>query len=75
MAFELKMPKVFGGSARRGGSAQLDIPTAQVRSDSSAQGYDPLASVSLMDPLRTSDAEVAMPRKLPVVGRLPTTAR
>ena len=72
MAFELKMPKVFGGSARRGGSAQLDIPTAQVRSDSSAQGYDPLASVSLMDPLRTSDAEVAMPRKLPVVGRLPT---
>ena len=36
-----------------------------------AQAYDPLASVSIMEQLRTAQATAAAPRKLPLIGGLP----
>jgi twitching motility protein PilJ len=35
------------------------------------EGYDPLASVSIMEQLRTATSEMRVPRKLPLVGNLP----
>ena len=36
-----------------------------------APGYDPLASVSLMDQVRSAIGETTMPRKVPLIGHLP----
>ena len=48
------------------------MPTTQVKMDQGAQaGYDPLASVSIMEQLRTAHANMATPRKLPLIGNLP----
>lgn len=70
MALKLKFPGVFGD---RGDAAaatvELDMPTTQVRAASPA-GYDPLASVSIMEQLRTSTSEIRLPNKLPLIGHL-----
>jgi twitching motility protein PilJ len=68
MAISLRMPKVFG--AGKGIPADdLDMPTTQVRA--AQPGYDPLASVSIMEQLRSATSEMRMPRPLPIVGHLP----
>jgi twitching motility protein PilJ len=71
MALNVKLPKLFGKGPRPAATSRLDMPTTQVRAAASPQGYDPLASVSVMEQLRTASAEVRMPRKLPLIGRLP----
>jgi twitching motility protein PilJ len=55
------------------GDTNIEIPTTQVKmtQQASAVTYDPLASVSIMEQLRTASAAANMPRKLPVIGRLP----
>ena len=68
MAISMKLPKMFG--ADKGAPAtDLDMPTTQVRA--SQPGYDPLASVSIMEQLRSATSEMRMPRRLPVIGHLP----
>ena len=68
MAISLRLPKVFG--AGKGMPADdLDMPTTQVRA--AQPGYDPLASVSIMEQLRSATSEMKMPRPLPIVGHLP----
>jgi twitching motility protein PilJ len=68
MAISLRMPKVFG--AGKGVPADdLDMPTTQVRA--AQPGYDPLASVSIMEQLRSATSEMRIPRRLPLVGHLP----
>ncbi|MCC6196343.1 MAG: type IV pili methyl-accepting chemotaxis transducer N-terminal domain-containing protein [Burkholderiales bacterium] len=49
------------------------MPTTQVKMDQGGvqAGYDPLASVSIMEQLRSATASMAMPRKLPLIGHLP----
>ena len=47
---------------RRGKAAALDMPTTQVRA--AQPGYDPLASVSIMEQLRSATSEMRMPQKL-----------
>jgi len=68
MALSLKLPK-FGGE-RAAAAADLDMPTTQVR-PGQQPGYDPLASVSIMEQLRSASSEMRMPRRLPVIGHLP----
>ena len=68
MAISMKLPKVFG--ARKGQQVDdLDMPTTQVRA--AQPGYDPLASVSIMEQLRSATSEMRMPRRLWVIGNLP----
>ena len=72
MALNLKLPKVFGkDKAAAAAAADLDMPTTQVRASQAQAGYDPLASVSIMEQLRTATTEMKMPRRLPVIGHLP----
>jgi twitching motility protein PilJ len=69
MALTVKMPKLFGNDKAAAPVAALDMPTTQVRASQPA--YDPLASVSIMEQLRSASSETKMPRKLPVIGHLP----
>ncbi len=67
----LKFGNLFGG-AKPAGDDDLDMPTTQVKMAQGAQaGYDPLASVSIMEQLRTGTGAMATPRKLPLIGGLP----
>jgi twitching motility protein PilJ len=71
MAFVLKLPKLFGDSkAKPAPGASTDLPITQIRM-AAPEGYDPLASVSLMEQLRSATSEIKVPRKIPLVGHLP----
>src|SRR5512144_3058855 len=69
MAFDLKLPQLFGpGKSKAPASAiESSVPNTQVKA---APAYDPLASVSIMEQLRSAAAEMTMPRKLPLIGHL-----
>jgi twitching motility protein PilJ len=69
MALNLKLPKLFGAGKNADQPLDLDMPTTQVRAGVS--GYDPLASVSIMDQLRAAKNEVAVPWRIPLIGHLP----
>jgi twitching motility protein PilJ len=70
MALKLKLPGLFGdGNAALPAAAGIDMPTTQVRASTPAT-YDPLASVSIMEQLRTATSEIRLPKKLPVIGNL-----
>ena len=70
----LKMPNLFGNDRKKPTDAALDMPTTQVKMNQAAQqGYDPLASVSIMDQLRSANATAAMPKKVWGIGGLPVT--
>jgi twitching motility protein PilJ len=69
----LKLPRLFGEKPTALTEDDFDIPTTQVKMGAAAApaGYDPLASVSIMEQLRTAQATVSAPRKLPIIGGLP----
>ncbi len=69
----LKIPKLFGeAKLKAAAEADVDIPTTQVRmGQNTPADYDPLASVSIMEQLRTATSAIAVPRKLPVIGHMP----
>ena len=70
----LKMPKLFGEPKAKlaATDGDIDVPTTQVRmSPAAPSGYDPLASVSVMEQLRAATAKSVAPWKLPVIGHLP----
>ncbi len=67
----LKLPNLFGGGKSRPADVELDIPTTQVKMGQAQGGYDPLASVSIMEQLRTATANMAMPKRLPIIGGMP----
>ena len=69
----LKMPKLFGEAKPKlaAAAAELDMPTTQVKMGASApSGYDPLASVSVMEQLRAASAKSIAPWKLPLIGEV-----
>ena len=72
MAFELKLRKSIGGGEGKSppGGTELGAPTMPART-MAPQDYDPLASVSIMEQLRSATSEVKMPRRLPLIGHLP----
>ena len=65
MAISLKLPKLFGAEKAAAAAADLDMPTTQVRAGAQP-GYDPLASVSIMEQLRSATSEMRMPKRLPL---------
>jgi twitching motility protein PilJ len=68
----LKLPKLFGEKAKGSGEEDFDMPTTQVKMGAAAPaGYDPLATVSIMEQLRTAQATVKPPGKLWLIGNLP----
>jgi len=68
MAISLRLPRVFG-AFKDTPIGELDMPTTQVRA--AQPGYDPLASVSIMEQLRSATTELRTPKRLPVIGHLP----
>ena len=71
MAFAINLPKPMGGSRGTAAAANLDLPAAQAAAAGAPPGYDPLASVSVMEQMRSAMAETGMPRKVPLFGHLP----
>ena len=70
----LRMPNLFGSERKKPSDIEFDMPTTQVKmNQASQQDYDPLASVSIMDQLRSATSGSAAPRKLWVIGDLPVT--
>jgi twitching motility protein PilJ len=72
----LKMPKLFGEPKVKLAPAdsEIDMPTTQVRMSQAANsGYDPLATVSVMEQLRAATARTVKPWQLPWIGHLPVT--
>ena len=75
MALSLNLKSMLGTRPARGRAvdeAELEMPTTtQVKMTPPAPGYDPLASVSIMEQLRTAAAEKRQPGRLPFIGHLP----
>jgi len=69
----LKLGKLFGSEKSNPADVDLDMPTTQVKMGQASASYDPLASVSIMEQLRSATANMTMPRKLPLIGHLPVT--
>src|SRR5512138_3587119 len=70
----LKLARVGGEKKRVVDPPDTDIgmPTTQVKMGTTdATRYDPLATVSIMDQLKTSAAPTSKARKLPMIGHLP----
>ncbi|MFO1281150.1 MAG: methyl-accepting chemotaxis protein [Burkholderiales bacterium] len=69
MAF--KLPNPFG-KRTVAAADELDMPTTQVKMAQTAPaGYDPLATVSIMEQLRTAAQTVRAPAKVPLIGAMP----
>src|SRR5258706_12835863 len=74
MALSLNLKSMLGArpSGRSAGEAELEMPaTPQVKMGSPSPGYDPLASASMMEQLRTAAAEKRPPPRAPVTGPPP----
>ena len=70
----LKLPRLFGEKPAQLADDDYDVPTTQVQmggGPAAPAGYDPLASVSIMEQLRTAQASASAPRKLWLIGNLP----
>ncbi len=67
----LKLSNIFGGGKSKPADSELDMPTTQVKMGQSQSAYDPLASVSIMEQLRTATANMSMPKKLWLIGHMP----
>jgi twitching motility protein PilJ len=72
MAISLKNLLGAGTGGRKSAGGELEMPTTtQVKMNAPAQGYDPLASASIMEQLRTAAAEARQPGRLWLIGHLP----
>ena len=67
----LKLSNLFGGGKIKTADGQLDMPTTQVKMGLAQADYDPLASVSIMEQLRSATDNLALPKKLPLIGGMP----
>ncbi|HSS70727.1 MAG TPA: methyl-accepting chemotaxis protein [Casimicrobiaceae bacterium] len=60
------------GAGGRKSDAGLEMPTTtQVKMNAPVAGYDPLATASIMEQLRTAATEARVPGRLPLIGHLP----
>ena len=71
MAMALKLPKLGGADAQPDVPADPDLPAAPTRSGAPPSDYDPLASSSLIEQMRSAMSDTKMPRKVPLIGHLP----
>ena len=71
----LRLKSMLGAKPARGKSgkgAELEMPTTtQVKMNAPPAGYDPLASVSIMEQLRSAASEARQPSRLWFIGHLP----
>src|SRR6266568_227000 len=73
MALSLNLKSMLGARSRGSDDeSEMEMPTTtQVKMTPPAPGYDPLASVSIMEQLRTAAAEKRQPGRIPFIGHLP----
>ena len=71
MAFALNLRKPLPGETGAAMAANADLPTKPVSTAGVVPGYDPLASVSLLDQMRNSMGGARLPGKVPLIGHLP----
>src|SRR5436190_10569715 len=73
MALSLSLKNFFGAApaAAPEDDAEFDEPTTQVKMGKEQAGYDPLAAVSIMEQMRSANAETRLPGHLWVIGHLP----
>jgi len=71
MAFAMNLRKPLGGDPGPAVVTKIDAPARQAESPSTEQGYDPLASVSMLEHMRASAGPGSAPWKVPLIGHLP----
>ena len=71
MAFAMNLRKPLAGEPGSAGAANVDLPASHSDAGGSGRGYDPLASVSLLEQIRTSMEGGRTPGKVPLIGHLP----
>ncbi len=71
MALALNLPKLAGGGTRGDGEGGRTLTFTQTPATDAAQDYDPQASASLMEQMRSAMTETMVPRKVPLIGHLP----
>ena len=71
MAFAMNLRKPLGGDTAAAVMTKIDAPSRQAGSPSAEQGYDPLASVSMLEHMRASAAGARAPWRVPLIGHLP----
>ena len=70
MALALKNLFGNGSRARSGDGGDHNAPTTQVKMNAQPS-YDPMGSVSIMEQLKSANAETKSPSKLPLIGHFP----
>src|SRR5438270_5789959 len=70
MALALKNLFGNGSRAKSGEDGDRDAPTTQVKMNGQPS-YDPMGSVSIMEQLKSANAETKSPSKLPLIGHFP----
>src|SRR5262245_20926884 len=70
MAFAMNLRKPLGGDTGPALS-KIEPPAREADSPTTEQGYDPLASVSMLEQMRTSGTGAKAPWRVPLIGHLP----
>jgi len=71
MAFAMNLRKPLADPPEPAVAARAIPPATRADIPATIQGYDPLASPSLMEQMRTSAPGSTMPGKVPLIGHLP----
>ena len=71
MAFAMNLRKPLADQPEPAVAARANPPATQADIPATIQGYDPLASASVMEQMRTSGTGPRMPGKVPLIGHLP----
>ena len=71
MAFAMNLRKPLGDDTGPAVGTKIDPHVREVAPPSTEQGYDPLASVSVLEYMRASAAGARAPRRVPLIGHLP----
>jgi len=71
MAFAMNLRKPLADQPEPAVAARANPPATKADIPATIQGYDPLASASVMEQMRTSGTGPRMPGKVPLIGHLP----
>ena len=71
MAFAMNLRKPLHVDPGTAVAANVEEPRTDVRVAGADRGYDPLASVSLLDQMKTTMGSAGTPWKVPLIGHLP----
>ncbi len=72
MAFDLKLPRLFGDKAEAdAASADLDMPTTQVRMAGPQSGFGGMTATAVMDSANPAGTRRGAPTRIALIGHLP----